>query len=242
MTSNKNTIFITGIDTDIGKTFVTGLLAKYIKDNVSKDVVTMKMVQSGINDLTEISSDILLHREIMNEEPNHFDIKKRTCPYSFRLPASPHLAAKLENKEIDSEQIKTSINMLNFLYKYTFVEGIGGLLVPLNNNLTVIDFIHLNNYPIILVSSPKLGSINHTLLSLEALANRGIEILALVYKETEKIKNDDKIIYNDTLKIFRKYLDKYGYDETKIIEIPFFDVKDKKEVEDIAKRFSILFD
>jgi len=240
MRIKNNTIFVTGIDTDIGKTYVTGLLAKYINDNISDSVITQKMIQSGVNSFSEISPDILIHREIMDISPNEFDKDKTTCPISFKYPASPHLSAELENKKVDISKIEEATAKLNSTFDYTIVEGIGGLLVPVNDELTVADYIQKNKYPVVLVSSPRLGSINHTLLSLEALKSRGVEILALVYKETEMNEDDDRVIYNDSLKVFRKYLDKFGYKGTKIIEIPFFDVDNKDEIRNVLKEFKDL--
>ena len=95
------TIFISGIDTNTGKTIATGLVALYLK-KLGYKVITQKIVQTSCN---KISEDIIKHREIMNEKLNDFDLQSITCPYIFEFPASPHLSSKLENKEINPNKI-----------------------------------------------------------------------------------------------------------------------------------------
>lgn len=221
----KKVIFISGIDTDCGKTIVTGLLAKYLHKS-GKKVITQKLVQTGC---TEISEDIETHRKIMNIELFEEDKNRLTCPYIFRLPASPHLAAKIENTEIDIEQITNSTNKLLEKFDIVLLEGAGGLLVPLNKNFTTIDFIEKNKYPIILVSSSKLGSINHTLLSLEAIKSRGLDLTALIYNE---FPNKNPIITEDTKQYLQNYLH-VNFPKSKFYTIP--------EINNITD-FNITFD
>ena len=108
----------------------------------------------------------------MSEELNEFDKNGLTCSYIFKFPASPHLSAKLENAEINSAKIFSATTELEKHFDYIILEGVGGLMVPLNENEILIDYISKNNYPLILLTSGKLGSINHTLLSLEAIKKR----------------------------------------------------------------------
>jgi len=178
---NKKVIFISGIDTDCGKTIVTGLLAKFLQ-KTGKKVITQKLVQTGCS---EISEDIETHRKIMNiglleEDKNHL-----TCPYIFQFPASPHLSAKIENTEIDIDKILNSTNKLLEKFDIVLIEGAGGLLVPITSNYSTIDFIAKNKYPIILVSSSKLGSINHTLLSLELIKNKAFYSIPVMSNVTD---------------------------------------------------------
>jgi dethiobiotin synthetase len=197
--SNK-LYFVSGIDTDSGKTFATGLLAKLLLDK-GKTVITQKIAQTGC---TDISLDILTHREIMGIGLQDVDLAKTTCPYCFSLPASPHLAARLEGKQIDIDIINQNSMLLLSQYEYVLLEGAGGLMVPINDNLLTIDFIKQQHYPLLLVSSAKIGSINHTLLSIEACFNRGIELSGILFNEfpkvNEEIENDSRNIIRNKLK------------------------------------------
>ena len=200
-------LFIAGIDTDIGKTYATGLLAKYLLLN-NKKVTTMKLAQTGCSGISE---DISIHREIMEISLTKFDTDGTTCPYVFKFPASPHLAANMENEIIDVSKISKSIDILSSNFEYTLIEGVGGLMVPLNKDFTSLDFIKKENLDVILVSSPKLGSINHTLLSIDALKATNINLLGIIYNTfgdfTEEIKND-------SINVFKQYLAKNSYPKT----------------------------
>ncbi len=205
------TIFISAIDTDAGKTVVTGLLALSLK-NRGFNVITQKIAQTGCNN---VSDDILKHREIMGVELNEFDKNGITCPYIFKFPASPHLSAKLENTEINIEKIFSATNELEKHFEYVLLEGVGGLMVPLNPHELLIDYISKNGYPLVLVTSGKLGSINHTLLSLEAIKCRNIELKAQVYNNYIAY---DEIINSDSKEYFKEFLKK-DFPNSQFIEI-----------------------
>jgi len=223
-------IFVAGIDTDIGKTYATGLLAKYFMLK-NKSVITLKIAQTGC---VGISEDILKHREIMNILLCDYDKDGTTCPYVFKFPASPHLAAEMENQSIDPAKISNSIDILANNFNKLIIEGVGGLLVPLNDMQTSIDFIEKEKLAVILVSSPKLGSINHTLLSIEALKNRNITLLGIIYNCFGDFDNQIK---NDSIKVFKSFLNKNDYPDN-IIEIN--DVSSYTD-SDIASLFDELF-
>jgi len=208
---NCKTIFVSGIDTDTGKTIATGLIALYFK-KLGYKVITQKIVQTGCN---KISEDIIKHREIMDEKLNDFDLQSITCPYIFNFPASPHLSSKLENKEINPNKILKATKELEKHFDYVIIEGVGGLCVPLNKNIILIDYIVANKYPLILVTSGKLGSINHTLLSLEAIKKRKIKLKAIIYNN---YFSSDEIINSDS-KSFLKKLIKKDFPDSQFIEI-----------------------
>jgi len=208
---NCKTIFVSGIDTDTGKTIATGLIALYFK-KLGYKVITQKIVQTGCN---KISEDIIKHREIMDEKLNDFDLQSITCPYIFNFPASPHLSSKLENKEINPNKILKATKELEKHFDYVIIEGIGGLCVPLNKNIILIDYIVANKYPLILVTSGKLGSINHTLLNLEAIKKRKIKLKAIIYNN---YFSSDEIINSDS-KSFLKKLIKKDFPDSQFIEI-----------------------
>ena len=197
-------IAISGIDTGIGKTFVTGLLASALLQQ-GKKVITQKIVQTGCEGIAE---DILEHRSLMGIEVQDADREGLTCPCVFRYPASPHLSAALEGSRIDLNHIRRSTLALQQRYDLVLLEGVGGLLVPLAPDLLFADYIRDAGYGLILVTSPRLGSINHTLLSIEACVNRGIVILGVIYNH---VQHADKLIADDTREVIRHYLGKAGY-------------------------------
>ncbi|MBI4646405.1 MAG: ATP-dependent dethiobiotin synthetase BioD [Bacteroidia bacterium] len=214
-------IFISSIDTDTGKTIFTSLLGRYLKKK-GYSVITQKIIQTGCENFSE---DIKFHRKIMNEQLNHFDLKGLTCPYIFKYPASPHLAAMLEGKTIDLNFISYTTERLAVLFNYVLVEGAGGLYVPLTNDVCLIDYIQEKKYPVVLVTSSKLGSINHTLLSIELAWRRGINVSALVYNN---YPITDEVIFNDSIKVFRKYMNKY-FPASGIVNLPVTDFSENTE-------------
>lgn len=206
----KNGIyFVSGIDTDAGKSYATGLLAKKLMEE-GCNVMTQKFIQTG-GDLI----DIKIHRQLMGLELTDDDKKGITCPVLFSYPASPHLAAIIDNKEIDYDAIQHSTDYLHRKHDILLIEGAGGLHVPLNGLTTTIEFIREKKYPLIFVTSGKLGSINHTLLSLEACRNRGIDVAMVLYNT---FFDTDKVIANDAYNYFGLYL-KHYHPQSQLIKL-----------------------
>ncbi|MBR8533968.1 ATP-dependent dethiobiotin synthetase BioD [Carboxylicivirga sediminis] len=197
-----STYFVTAIDTDAGKTVVTGLLGRYLKQS-GQDVITMKLSQTGCENL---SDDIAVHRQLMGMELMEDDINGLTCPYLFRFPASPHLAAAMENVHISEDELVKAIECIQGKYANVLVEGVGGLMVPINEELLVADFIQKHNFPVIVVTSGRLGSINHTLLTLEVLKARNIPVYGIIYNHYPITEVQ---ITADSAKLLRRYLQSY---------------------------------
>jgi len=170
-------VFVSGIDTEIGKTVVTGWLARQWRE-AGVDVITQKLVQTGC---VGASDDILLHRRIMGCGLFDEDRDGHTMPALYAYPASPHLAARLENRALDLDAIDRATTHLCERYETVLVEGAGGLMVPLTGQLLTIDYVARRGWPLLLVTSGRLGSINHTLLSLEAIAARGIALHGIAW-------------------------------------------------------------
>ena len=192
-------LFITGIDTDAGKSFATGWLARLIMSR-NKSVITQKFVQTGNQ---EYSEDIEVHRRIMGIPMTKEDVEHITAPVIFTYPASPDLAAKLDGKEIDFEAISNATKTLDSRYDHVLIEGAGGLMVPLKGDYLTIDYIRKHKLPVVLVTNGRLGSINHTLLSLKAIADENIELFAVLYNT---YFDKDKIICEDTKQYIRNWL------------------------------------
>lgn len=188
------TYFITSIDTDAGKTYATGLLAKAFM-NQGFSVITMKIAQTGC---VGLSDDIVQHRKLMGVDLTTFDRDGITCPYVFKTPASPHLAAQIEGAVIDTKLIISNIRMLQKQFDVVLIEGVGGLMVPLNHSEMVIDFVLQHQLSIILVTSPKLGSLNHTFLTLEVCHSHAIKLHGIIYNQfplvDERITNDSRVM------------------------------------------------
>ena len=209
----NNVFFVSGIDTNIGKSYATGIIARqWNKKGIS--TITQKLVQTGSPGL---SDDIEMHRKLMGISFTKEDKAKLTMPEVYTYPASPHLAAKIDNRPIDIQKINSATSLLSEQYDAVLIEGAGGLMVPLTPNYLIIDYIKARNYPLIFVTSGKLGSINHTLLSLEAIKNRDIQLHTVVYNAYPIDK--DGTINSDTKMFFKNYVRQY-FPNTVFIELP----------------------
>ena len=194
--------FISGIDTDAGKSYVTGYLASLIMKE-GKSVITRRIHPHGN---TGFSEDIDLHRKIMGVEMLPEDLDHTTAPVIFSYPASAQLAARLDGREIDLAVIDEATRKLKERYDIVLIEGAGGLMVPVTDDFFTIDYVSSRRLPLILVANGVLGSINHTVLSLEAIKARGIELAALIYNEHF---DTDRVIAEDTRGFLRRYVSRH---------------------------------
>ena len=180
-------IFIAGTDTGVGKTIVTGILAKRLIEKGYR-VVTQKWVQAGP------SSDIDIHLKLMGKRKTDYARHLHSMsPYSFKFASSPHLASSLEGRCIKIDRIKKSLKDLSVHFDFVLVEGSGGLLVPLTRNMLLIDLVKRLRMSVLLVAENKVGAINHTLLSIEALKARNINILGIIFN-TRSNRVDGRIL------------------------------------------------
>ncbi|MDA3882259.1 MAG: dethiobiotin synthase [Bacteroidales bacterium] len=202
--------YISGIDTDCGKTYITGLLARNFVQQGYK-TITQKLVQTGCSD--PISEDIAEHRKLMNIEAVAEDYQNITCPYIFSYPASPHFAAEIEHTEIDNDILNTSTETLSKKYSVILVEGAGGLCVPLTHSGLFIDYIAEHRHPVLLVCSSKLGSINHSILSLEICKQKNIQLHTVIYNF---LPDSDPKIAQNSFEFIQSYLQQH-FPETEMI-------------------------
>lgn len=170
-------IFVTGIDTDAGKSYATGWLARLMMDN-DLSVITQKFVQTGNIDFSE---DIEVHRRLMGIPMQPVDLLHLTAPLIYTYPASPDLAAKIDGTEVNTARITEATKLLCSQYQHVIIEGAGGLMVPLKGEYLTIDYVREQGLPIVLVTNSKLGSINHTLLALRTISDYKLRLLAVVY-------------------------------------------------------------
>ena len=194
------TLFVTGIDTDIGKTVACGVLAKTMLAR-GLSVYTQKLVETGCIDGE--SNDLFAHEQIVGKSFN-FSTPELHCPYRFITPASPHLAAERDNRRVDSDFLAQQMTLLAQQCDHLLVEGAGGLCVPLNQEKMIIDFIDEQKLPVVLVTSPRLGSINHTLLSLSLCLTKSIDVRAIIYNHYPDVDDwlvkDTKAVLQEKLK------------------------------------------
>lgn len=176
-------IFVAGTDTGAGKTVVTGLLGRYLAEE-GYSVVTQKWAETGNSGF---SRDVRLHLRLMAKKKSEFEHNiSLMAPYTFKYASSPHLAARLEGKRISVSRIWKSLTGLVKDFDIVVVEGTGGLLVPLNEKWLLIDVIKKFRLPVLVVAENRIGVINHTLLSIEALRSRGIKIIGVIFNNTSK--------------------------------------------------------
>lgn len=195
VTKLDNCFFVLGTDTDVGKTYISSLLYKGLK---KIGCGYFKAIQSGcyFENGKLIAPDVLEVCKKSDEDYNEDYIL-----YRLKEAVSPHLASEMENINIDIQEIKERYELLKNKNNYLIVEGAGGLLVPLiRDKFYIYDLIKLFNIPVILVCSTRVGAINHTLLTLEALRNRGIEVKGIVFNRVNLSNNYEK----DNIEIIKK--------------------------------------
>ena len=176
------TYFISGTDTNVGKTIVSAVLATKLEAHY------FKPIQCGLNKMnlkdSEVVKSLSNKAKILNEL------------YFLKKPLSPFVAAKQEKKKIDVNKILQFVK--NLKTKKLVIEGAGGLNVPINSNYLMSDLCQKLDTPLILVSRTKLGTINHTLMSLEVIKKKKINLLGIIFfgkKELETM---------ETIKFFGK--------------------------------------
>jgi dethiobiotin synthetase len=170
-------LFITGISTDVGKTIASAIIVEALKADYWKPIQAGDVEDS---DSHKIKSFISNDKTVIHSNS-----------YLLNTPASPHLAAKIDGITIDLQQIKEPLTQ-----NHLVIEGAGGIFVPLNDADCVVDLIQ-HDYKVIVVSRHYLGSINHTLLTIEALLNRKIAIGGIIFSGDEN-KATESIILNKT--------------------------------------------
>ena len=201
----NDTYFITGISTEVGKTISSAIVVESLQADY------WKPIQSGDLD----NSDMMKVKSLISNSISTFF----PSSYEFDYPASPHLSAQMEGRHIELAHIKRphSSNTL-------VIEGAGGLFVPLNERNTILDLM-LPTDKIVLVSRHYLGSINHTMLSVEALQRRGLNIFGIIFSGEENTATESWIASYTQIPIIGR-----------IEEEPFFDKNTIKKYADLFKK------
>lgn len=205
-------LFITGIGTDVGKSYATGWLARAIAIS-GESVITQKFIQTGN---LEMSEDIETHRRIMGIPLQTVDLTHITAPVIFTYPASPELAARIDGKEIDLDAISKATDVLSKQYQHVLIEGAGGLMVPITKSYLTIDYIKDHNIPLALVTNGRLGSISDTLLNLKVIKDFGLNLYAVIWNP---YFDKDKKIAADTHDFLKLWLTE-NHPDTLLIDMP----------------------
>ncbi len=182
-------IFIAGTDTGVGKTFVTAavctaLMRQGLEVGVQKWITTGSRNESG--DMEFVRAFV---RNVLGERA----ARELLCsaPYCFSFPASPHLASALDGMEIDTQEILREYRKMESQSEVLLVEGTGGVMVPVTRDVLYVDLIEKIRPVIILVARSGLGTINHTLLTIEALRARGFELLCVILNPVNFLGEED---------------------------------------------------
>jgi dethiobiotin synthetase len=176
--------FVTSTGTEIGKTFVTATLARHFTTK-GHAVNVLKPVLTGFDTKDFSGSDPALLLKATGKQPTLAEIE-RVSPFRFKAPLAPNLAAEREGRRLDfNAVVKACTDAARARDALLLIEGIGGLMVPLDNERTVLDLIEALEFPAILVAGSYLGTISHTLTALEVAKTRKLDIAALVISESE---------------------------------------------------------
>ena len=191
-------LFITGIGTDVGKTIASAIVTEALEADYWKPVQAGDLENSDSHKITRYISNA---KSVIH--PNS---------YMLKTPASPHLAAQLDGISINLDKIKEPKTK-----NHLVIEGAGGLLVPLNDNDSIIDLIK-PDYKVIVVSRHYLGSINHTLLSLEVLRQRNIAIAGIIFNGEENPNTENIILQRTGIKMIGRIQPEPYFDKNVILE------------------------
>lgn len=225
-----NAYFVSGIDTGVGKTMVTGLMARSLAAS-GRDVITVKMVQTGNDGFSE---DLEAHRAMCGGERFREDEQGLTAPQIFRFPSSPLLAARKEGRSVDLDAISGSVSVCAMKHEIVLVEGAGGLAVPLTEDTLAVDLAADHEWPLVLVTCGRLGSINHTLLSIEAAKSRRMSVAGVVWNWCEGV---DPEIEEDAIETTKRYLARLGYRPV-VVRVPRFDARGPYPAVDFSPLFA----
>lgn len=206
-------VFVTGTDTDVGKTFVTAGLAAVMQSLGYKSGV-YKPFQSG----AEVKNGFLVAPDLAYVKQLDFYVET-LCSYLMKAPTAPYIAAELEGIEIELDTVKREYESIKNNCEILLVEGAGGLMVPVTKEVLMIDVAKMFDIPLLIVARPDLGTINHTLLTINAAKQAGLDVAGVIINRYPQGTNDPAI------KTAPKLIEEYS-DATILGIIP--DIKDFK--------------
>lgn len=195
------TIFIGGTGTDIGKTYVTCMMVRQLRGQGYK-VKAIKPIISGFDENNVANSDTGQLLQSMGKDLTDYNVNE-ISPWRFKDPLPPHLCAEQTNRPLILDQLvkycqKQADEDLDFL----LIEGVGGIMVPLNDDQTTLDLLDRLNCSCILVTGSYLGTLNHTLASLTCITQRNIDIDGIIISESFQNYTEFETIFKDFAKFF----------------------------------------
>jgi len=192
-------IFITGTGTDVGKSYTAGFLLNLLS-RVDKKALYYKPIQCGpahFEGKAYPGGDAQIMREVMK----HFDT---ACSYELRTAASPHYAFTQEGTAFSGKVVQDFLVRTRRDYEFVVTEGAGGIRVPLNDHQEMSDLAKMSCFPVLVVAHPGLGTLNHTLLTLEHLKNKLIPIAGFVFSSVDGEINLEDPIIEDNIRTLQK--------------------------------------
>jgi len=188
----NNTLFVTGTDTSVGKTYFCARLLEFFK---LKGIQAgyQKWIATGTNAGLPEDLAICLQAAAIAPTP---ELVAQQVPYRFSYPAAPHLAAEMENRSVDPEVIIENYKSLASRYEWLIIEGVGGVMVPVRRDLLLADLLAQVQPRTLIVARSGLGTINHTLLTLEALRRRQVPVLGVVFSDPEA-QEDERLVQDN---------------------------------------------
>jgi len=180
-------LFITGTDTGVGKTVVAGAIAAYYRE-AGGTVGVMKPAETGC--CTRDGSLVPSDASFLKRASGTTDILGAVCPYTFEEPLAPAVAARAAGREISARFLVKVYRAIARQHDVTLVEGAGGVMVPICAKYTYLDLAKDLEIPVVIVGRAGLGTINHTLLTLDALRSRDIKVHAIVLNHEKRAYRD----------------------------------------------------
>ena len=176
------TLFVSASGTEVGKTFVTTMLINELR-TMARRVIALKPIISGFaeNDARESDTGLILQALGREVTPDNID---EVSPWRFRAPIAPMMAAAREGRVLDIHEVAAFCQMNIAPNSIKIIEGVGGVMVPLTNQLTVLDLMVEVGAPLLLVAGSYLGTLSHTLTALHTVLGRGLKVVGIVISES----------------------------------------------------------
>ncbi len=194
--------FVTSTGTDIGKTFVTAGLIRHLR-GAGTNVDALKPIVSGYDLSVVDTSDPAVLLAALGRQVSAEEIE-RIAPWRFRAPLAPDVAAAREGRSIEFDRlVEFSRTAVDVTTGILFIEGVGGIMVPVNSKRTVLDWMTALNIPLLLVVGGYLGTISHTLTALDVIAQRKLTVAAIVVSESER----NPVELQDTVESIQRFSD-----------------------------------
>ncbi|MFH1060891.1 MAG: dethiobiotin synthase [Pseudomonadota bacterium] len=187
-------IFVTGTDTEVGKTMLSAALLLVLRSR-GVDAGYLKPVGTGgvEQDGLLVSPDLLFMKQVAGL----VDPPERVNPICLRHPLAPLVAARLEGVHISVSEVRRLLRETLARHQFTIVEGVGGIMVPLTTRLILLDLMVDLDLPVLVAARPGLGTINHTLLTIGAVRDRGLKVIGFIFSGHDpKLPEDPAIPYN----------------------------------------------